>query len=484
MRGREFLGLCALALALPSCAGEGASGPAVEPLFEMSRQAGAPPLNFAPTELAPQDVLLVGATILTAAGPPIEGGSLLIQGGQITAVSSEAIEAPEGVRVVDLKGRFLTPGLIDTHSHLGVYPAPHVEAHSDGNEATAPTTPEVSVEHAIWPQDPGFWRAVAGGVTTQQVLPGSANVIGGRSLTIKSHPGISARAMRFPGAPQGLKMACGENPKRLYGSKGRQPSTRMGNLAVWRGAFQSALEYGQAVERFERSWLEWERQEGRDPLKEPAAPKRDLGLETLLAAMRGEILVHVHCYRADEMIQVLELAEAYGFSVRSLHHAVEAYKIRDVLAEWQVSVSTWADWWGFKMAAHDAVLENAALISAAGGRAIIHSDSSVGIQRLNQEAAKAYHAGLQAGIEVTEEDALRWITLNAAWALGVDAVTGSLEVGKMGDVVVWDGPPLSVYARPVMVFVDGVLEYDRAAEGRWSDFEVYMLPEGLEGETR
>jgi imidazolonepropionase-like amidohydrolase len=252
-------------------------------------------------------------------------------------------------------------------------------------------------------------------------------------------------------------------------------------MAMWRKTFQGAVEYRQALEKYERSWLAWEAKVGRDPLAEPKAPSRNLGMETLVAVMQGEILVHVHCYRADEMLQVLQLADEFGFRVRSFHHAVEAYKIRDVLAEWEVSVSTWADWWGFKMEAHDAVLQNAALISVAGGRAIIHSDSSIGIQRLNQEAAKAYWAGREAGLDISETEALRWITVNPAWALGVDDITGSLEAGKMADLVVWSGHPFSVYSRPDLVFVDGVREFDAAKPGEpWSDFEVYNLPEDEE----
>jgi imidazolonepropionase-like amidohydrolase len=204
-------------------------------------------------------------------------------------------------------------------------------------------------------------------------------------------------------------------------------------------------------------------------------------METLTGVLRGEVLVHVHCYRADEMIQVMQLADEFGFRVRSFHHAVEAYKIRDVLAEWEVSVSTWADWWGFKMEAYDAILENAALIHEAGGRTIIHSDSPIGIQRLNQEAAKALYRGRDGGIQITEDEALRWITLNPAWSLGVDKVTGSIEVGKQADVVVWDASPFSVYARPQLVFVDGVRELDRAKLQPWSDFVVGQPFEGATG---
>ncbi len=461
-----------LLLMLWGCAGAPQPAGSSKPV-ELPSQVGQAPRNIAPTTLPTKDVLLVGATVMPVSGESIKNGSVLLQGGKITAVSAKAIEAPEGVEVIDVKGKYITPGIIDTHSHLGVYASPHVNAHSDGNEATGATTGQVNAINGIWPQDPGFYKALTGGVTTQMVIPGSANLIGGRGVTLKSHPGISARAMVYEGAPVGLKMACGENPKRVYGGRGRMPSTRMGSMAVWKATFQRAVEYRRGLEKHAQAMQKWEDDPNRDPNKPPAPPKRNHEMDTLVAVMDGDILVHVHCYRADEMLQLLELADEFGFKIRSFHHAVEAYKIRDVLASWDVSVSTWADWWGFKMEAHDAILENAALLHTAGARAIIHSDSEIGIQRLNQEAAKAYYAGLEAGLKLTETDALKWITLNAAWALGIDHLTGTLDAGKAADVVVWSRHPLSVYAKAEMVFVDGVLEYDSAKGAQpWSDFEV------------
>ncbi|MEC9441603.1 MAG: amidohydrolase family protein [Myxococcota bacterium] len=433
--------------------------------------------NIAPTASEVDKVLLRGATIWTATGERIEGGDLLLLDGKIAAISKEPLEVKEGVEIIDVTGKFITPGLIDTHSHLGVYPTPNVEAHSDGNEASAPTTPDVNAEHSVWPQDPGFQRALAGGITALQILPGSANLIGGRSATLQLHPGISSAAMRFPGAPGGVKMACGENPKRVYGSRGGKPSTRMGNMAVWRQTFQKAAETRDAWDDYAKKLAQWSKDPNRKEDKKPKEPSLDIGQETLVRILRGELLVHVHCYRADEMIQVLQLADEFGFEVRSFHHAVEAYKIRDVLAEWDVSVSTWADWWGFKIEAHDAILQNAGLLDEAGARAIIHSDSEIDIQRLNQEAAKAYWAAKHAGVDVTEEDALRWITINAAWALGIDDVTGTLEEGKRADVVVWSANPLSVYASAEIVWVEGVREFDASKNPTpWSDFEAGQLP--------
>ena len=301
--------------------------------------------------------------------------------------------------------------------------------------------------------------------------------------------------MTFPDAPETLKMACGENPKRVYGT-GRQsaPMTRMGNVFGYRQAFQQAIEYG-------RSWRDWQANHQQwqishreheaaveagtedaddapdDPGPAPAPPARDFGLERLLGAIEGRVLVQMHCYRADEMARMIEVGDELGFRVRSFHHAVEAYKIRDLLARHEVGVSTWADWWGFKLEAYDSIEENLALLTQAGVRAVLHSDSAMLVQRLNQEAAKAMTAGHRAGIEITEDQALRWITLNAAWTLGIDDRTGSLERGKMADVVVWSGHPFSVYS-------DGLLTYERGAGDRPSDFELGQDLERTGGTSR
>src|SRR6185503_5018485 len=226
---------------------------------------------------------------------------------------------------------------------------------------------------------------------------------------------------------------------------------------------------------------EWRRKWSDTPLEEPqpsepvATPDRDPGIETLVGALEGRVLVHVHCYRADDMLAMIALADEVGFRIRSFHHALEAYKIRDQLAVRQIAVSTWADWWGFKMEAYDGIPENAALVHEAGGRSIIHSDSDEGIQRLNQEAGKALASGRRAGVAITEDDAIRWITLNSAWALGVDHRTGSLEPGKDADVVLWNRSPFSVYALAERVWIDGIQTYDRA-KPHWSDFELGQTP--------
>src|SRR5690349_8728535 len=288
-------------------------------------------------------VLIRNATIMTAAGQEIQGGSILFRDGRIVAVGTN-VTAPTDATIVDGTGKWVTPGVIDTHSHLGVYAAPGTFAESDGNEATSPVTAEVWAEHSVWPQDPQMPLAVAGGITVIQVLPGSANLIGGRSVTLRLIPARTVQEMKFPGAPYGVKMACGENPKRVYQNRG--PSTRMGNMAGYRNAYLAA-------ERYRRQWDAYRR----DPKGEP--PARDLRNETLAGVLRGEILVQNHCYRADEMAQMLDLAREFGFHIRSFHHAVEAYKIADLLARDSVAVSIWYDWWGFKMESNDGIPENA-----------------------------------------------------------------------------------------------------------------------------
>jgi len=406
-------------------------------------------------------VLITGATVLTGTGERLDGADVLLRDGRIEAVG-RGLDATKAVRV-DGTGKWVTPGLIDVHSHLGVYPSPGARAHSDGNEMTAPVTANVWAEHSVWPQDPGFDAARAGGITTLQVLPGSANLVGGRGVTLRNVPATTYQGMKFPGAPWGMKMACGENPKRVYGQKGG-PATRMGNVAGYRAAFIDAADYLRKQEKAAKK-------RSKDPDADPV--KRDLKLETLAAAIDGDILVHIHCYRADEMATMLDLAQEFGFRIAAFHHGVEAYKIADRLAAEGVCAALWADWWGFKMESFDGIQENIALVDRQpGGCAIVHSDSEEGIQRLNQEAAKVIAHARKAGIEITPEHAIRWLTSNAARALGLLDRTGTLEPGKLGDVVLWNGNPFSVYAQAERVWIDGALVYDRhdPAHQHVSDF--------------
>jgi len=407
--------------------------------------------------------LIRHATVLTGTGERLDDADVLIVDGSIEAVGRN-LAAPVGATEIDARDRWVTPGLIDVHSHLGVYASPGVDAHSDGNEMIAPVTANVWAEHGVWPQDPGFEAALEGGVTALQVLPGSANLIGGRGVTLKNVAATSVQGMKFPGAPYGLKMACGENPKRVYGSKSQAPKTRMGNLAGYRQAFADAQEYQRQWRKYARELAAHARKAKADKeAQPPSEPKRDLGNETLVGVLEGRILVHVHCYRADEMQLMLDLADEFGFRIAAFHHGVEAYKIADTLAAKQVCGALWADWWGFKMESFDGIQENLALVDRPkNGCAIVHSDSSEGIQRLNQEAAKGMSRGARLGFDIPPERAIRWVTANAARALGIADRTGTLAPGKMADVVIWDRDPFSVYALAQQVFVDGVLAFDRA----------------------
>ncbi|HEY2289313.1 MAG TPA: amidohydrolase [Thermoanaerobaculia bacterium] len=429
------------------------------------RKAGEAAYATSYQPLPSQPVLITNATVLTATGERIERGSVLMRGGKIAAVGA-SVQAPADATVVDGTGKWVTPGVIDAHSHLGVYPSPGDDANADGNEATDPDTAQVWAEHSVWPQDPQFPLALAnGGVTTMQILPGSANLFGGRSVTVKNVPSRGVYGMKFPGAPYGLKMACGENPKRVYGSKGRAPSTRMGNVAGYRAAWIKAQKYRD-------DWAEYHRKV--EAGKEAQRPDRDLQLETLAGVLDGDVLVQNHCYRADEMLTMIDIAKEFGYKIAAFHHAVEAYKIADVLAANGICSDIWADWWGFKLEAFDGIRENAALLQKAGACVVIHSDSAVGTQRLNQEAAKAMAAGNRMGIHLREEDAIRWLTINPAKSIGVDKQTGSLEPGKMADVVLWSGDPFSVYSRPEKVYIDGALAYDRNDPSRQpaTDFDL------------
>jgi imidazolonepropionase-like amidohydrolase len=428
----------------------GASIPNADPFASTYTRIAAPPL------------VIRNVNIMTAAGPMIANGMVSIADGKIVAVG-QTVAVPTGATVIDGAGKYVTPGIIDTHSHLGVYAAPGVQALSDGNEATNPVTANVWAEHSVWPQDPQFPRNLAGGVTTLQVLPGSANLIGGRSVVLKVVPSRTVQGMKFPGAKYGLKMACGENPKRVYANRG--PSTRMGNVAGYRAAWIAA-------EAYRRRWDKWNKDHKGDP------PPRDLGNETLAEVLRGNILVHNHCYRADEMAQMIDISKEFGYKIRAFHHGVEAYKVADILAKEGIGGSLWADWGAFKMEAMDAIRANIAIVDQAGAKVAVHSDDPSGSQRLNQEAAKAIAAGKAAGINISEDQAIKWLTINAAWQLGLEDRIGSIEPGKNADIVLWSADPFSVYARPEKVWIDGAMMYDRNdPRQQWrTDFELGFVP--------
>lgn len=396
------------------------------------------PSTYAP--MASETTLITNAIIIDGTGTATSANSMLMVEGRISAIGTDL--SSDEATVLDAGGRFVTPGIIDIHSHLGNYPSPGVNAHNDGNEVTSPITSEVSAEHGVWPQDPGFDEALQGGVTTLHILPGSANLFGGRGVTLRNAPSRTVQGMKFPDAPYTLKMACGENPKRVYGDKGG-PGSRMGNIAGYRKNWIKAAEYKKKIEDGDE-------------------PTRDLQLETLAGVLNGDILIQMHCYRADEMAQIIDLSKEFDYKITTFHHAVEAYKIGDLLAENDTCAAMWADWYGFKMESYDGILENIPFVHAAGACAMIHSDDDKNIQRLNQEVAKARANGNRAGLDISKEEAWTWLSTNPAKALGILDETGTLEVGKRGDVVIWSGDPYSTFSRPDQVYMDGALMFDRA----------------------
>ena len=408
------------------------------------------------------------ATVFDGDGRQINNGTVVLADGLVQAVGGPELAAPAGAIELDGTGKFVTPGIIDVHSHLGDYPSPGVDGNSDGNEATSPARPEVWAEHSVWPQDPGFSRALAnGGVTALQVLPGSANLFGGRSVVLKNVPARTQQGMKFPGAGYGLKMACGENPKRVYGSKGNMPGTRMGNIALTRQTWIKAQAY-------KRKWDKYAANGGE-------MPERDLAMDTLRGVLAGKILIHNHCYRADEMANMIDMSHEFGYRISTFHHAVESYKIADLLAREGICSAMWADWYGFKMEAYDGIKENIPFVHNAGACAIVHSDDANGIQRLNQEAAKALADGIRAGVpNLSEAVAWTWLSRNPARALGLADKVGTLAPGKMADVVMWNGNPFSDYTRPERVWIDGALMYDANDPKRRpvSDFELGQPGEG------
>jgi imidazolonepropionase-like amidohydrolase len=457
---------CAAGAALSACA----TSPAVEtPPAGAAERAAPYASTYAPR--ASQPTVIRSATVLDGEGGELAGADVLLQDGRIAAIGA-GLAAPAGAVEIDGRGKFVTPGVIDAHSHLGVYPSPGIQATSDGNEATQPNTAEVWAEHSVWPMDPGFSRAVAGGITTLHVLPGSANLFGGRGVTLHPMPGArTVQEMKVPGAPQSLKMACGENPSRVYGQRNSSPATGMGNVAGWRQSFAKAQEYDRNWDRYRDQMAKREQGEGNG--EPPKPPDRDLELETLAGVLNGEILVQWHCYRADEMALAIDIAHEFDFRISAFHHAVEAYKIPDLLARENICAAMWADWWGFKIEAYDGIRENIPFVHAGGACAIVHSDSEVGIQRLNQEAAKALSDGRRAGLTISRGEAWTWLSRNPARALGIAERTGSLVVGKAADVVIWSADPLSSYAVAERVFVDGALIYERGRAGPPpSDFEL------------
>jgi imidazolonepropionase-like amidohydrolase len=382
------------------------------------------------------NVLLRGATVLTAAGPNLPDTDVLVRKGKIAAIG-KALAAPAGVTEIDVTGMFVMPGIIDTHCHFAV--------EGGVNEFSLSVVPEVRVRDVINSEDVQIYRALAGGVTTARLLHGSANVIGGQDAVIKLKYGEPARKLLVTDGPRGVKFALGENVKR---TDGRFPNTRLGVQAVLVRAFTEARDY-------KRKWQAYEKAKAAG--KPAVEPRRDLRLEALADILAGELKVHCHCYRADEILMLLRVAERFGFRVRSLQHVLEGYKVAPEIAKHGASCSPFSDWWAYKWEAADAIPFNAALLQEAGVSVCLKSDSNELMRHLYQEAAKVIKYG-----GMTESDALKTITLNGAKQLGLEKRTGSIEVGKDGDLAVFNGHPLNSYARVEMTLVEGEVYFQRA----------------------
>jgi len=393
------------------------------------------------------DLVIKDGTVMTASHGTIQHGAVWVHQGKIAAVGTidEVIKAaPAYATVVSAAGKYVTPGIIDPHSHSALG--------TDVNEATSPVTPSMMMIDAFDNTDRALYFALAGGVTTELLLHGSANMIGGQNISIKNRFGRSRDEMLFAGAPRTIKFASGENPKRVYGSRNQLPSTRMGNFEVMRQSFEDAKVYMAIWDAYNAKVAKGD--------KEAVAPHRDLKLEALSDVLRGKLLVEIHCYRADEFLTEEAIAKQYGYKIRAFHHALEMYKVGGEIAKDGTGIATFADWWGFKDEAWDAIPWNAVMSMREGVKVSLKSDSNDFVRRLNQEAGKMVHYG-----GATEDEAIQMITLNAAWIMGVDDKVGSLDKGKDGDLVIWNTDPLTSYARAEKVYIDGDLYFDSSLPG-------------------
>jgi imidazolonepropionase-like amidohydrolase len=394
-----------------------------------------------------QTTLIRNATVLTVTKGAVENGSVLIENGKIAAIGKN-ISAPPDATVVDATGKYLMPGIIDCHSHTAV--------EGSVNEGTVSDSSMVNIKDVINPTDINIYRALAGGLTISNVLHGSANAIGGQTIVVKLRWGKSAQEMLMQGAKPGIKFALGENPKR-QGYPGsffspapverRYPGTRMGVEEVIRDSFTEAKNY-------QAEWKEYEAKVARG--EHPIPPRRDLRLEPLVEVLEGKRYVHVHCYRADEILMLLRVADEMGFKIRTLQHVLEGYKVAKEIAEHGAGASTFSDWWAYKIEAYDATPYNVAIMMRQGIVVSVNSDSDELQRHLNLEAAKSMRYG-----DLTETEALALVTINPAKQLGIDDQVGSIEVGKSADLVLYDQHPLSNYSKALKVWIDGHEYFDR-----------------------
>lgn len=447
----------------------------------LRRMAAA--LLVAAAGLAPaQDkyTAIVGAHVIPVAGPEISKGAVVWKNGLIEAVGAEGkVPIPPDAEVVRADGKYLMPGIIDTHSHMGVYSWPGVEANSDGNEMTAPITAQVRAEDAINLEDPAWERARAGGVTTALILPGSGNMIGGEGVVLKLRPNQLLDGMKLAGAPRQLKMAMGENPKRVYGGKGQMPSTRMGIMAKHREVWTKAKEYAEKQARHQEKLARFAEKEAAHAKKldegkdsdapdRPEPPEFDGMLSTLADVLAGKVRVQVHCYRKDDIMDILRVSDEFGFKIAALHHVLEGYKVPEELVARGIGASTWPDWWGFKMESHDGIPQGMAIMANAGVVVALQSDSANIGQRLYHEAAKAAKYGM------TRQQALESITINGAKILGTDKQIGTLEPGKSADFAIYSADPFDMYATVEKTWIDGVQVFDREQFNQKLDLRSFV----------
>ncbi|MEL7834705.1 amidohydrolase family protein [Fodinibius sp. Rm-B-1B1-1] len=392
-------------------------------------------------------VLIENGTVITITDGNKANTDVLIEDGIITEIGQD-LSAPRGVETVDASGKYVMPGIIDAHSHI---------ASVDVNEWTNPVTAEVSMEESVDPNDINIYWALAGGVTSIHLMHGSANVIGGQNETLKLRYGTGMDEMRFDGAPRTIKFALGENPTRVHGQGfDVQPRTRMGVEQVIRDHFDAAIDY----KRNRAEYLDAkEAYENGDRSTPPVPVAKNERLEVLSDILDGEVLVHTHSYRADEITMLMRVFNDYGIEDYTFQHANEAFKVAPELKKNGAYTSVFADWWAYKFEVYYSTAYNASILNANGVKNSINSDSGELIRHLNHEAAKAVHYG-----NTSKQDALKMITINPATQLGIDDKVGSIEEGKHGDVAIWDDHPLSIYSKTLKTFVDGKKYFDRAED--------------------
>jgi imidazolonepropionase-like amidohydrolase len=389
-----------------------------------------------------QETLIRNATVLTVSHGTLQNTDILIRDGKIAAIGKN-LNPAENARVIDAAGKYVMPGIVDCHSHTMLDAV---------NELTLSVTSMARIRDVLDPEDVSIYRELAGGVTTANLLHGSGNSIGGQNTVVKLKYGRPVEEFIFPGAPPGIKFALGENPKRsnftLPGQPRRYPATRMGVEEVIRDAFTRARDY-------KKTWDEYRAAQSRGE-KNLIAPRRDLQLEPLVEVLEGKRLVHSHCYRADEILMLISIADEFGFKIRTFQHVLEGYKVAKEIARHGAGASIFTDSWGYKIEAYDAIPYNAAIMTRAGVSVSINSDSDERARRLNIDAAKLQKFG-----DLSEDEALKTITLNPAWQLGIQDRVGSIDVGKDADVVIWNGHPFSTSSRVETTLIDGEVFFDR-----------------------